>query len=234
MTAAVEQLKIEIPFNKEHTVIQGGRIAFLWVGHDEHASNPLTDCDAMGSIWSFGRRHSNFKNPDEIFKDPSAPTESPFLRDYRDSVLLSYFEHGNCIWGVRGTLSDTPDFRWDGVSIAGIWTPDECLRKELKTVKPQDRYAKLREWASQACEAYTAWCNGEVYAYGVRGYELRKDQDGTPWEESTDYRRSEALVEESCCGFVGHSSMKYMLGDCMAPIVKDALLLEEAPELSVT
>ena len=81
-----------------------GLIAFARVGHDEIAENPCDDQDGIGHIYSLG--------PSGM---PTAiPAWSRRNAENPDCVLLSYFEHGLCRWGVRGTMAAMPDFRWDG------------------------------------------------------------------------------------------------------------------------
>ena len=48
------------------------------------------------------------------------------LRKHPRLVPLSYHEHGDCLWDVRGgdSISCCPDMRWDGVIFAGLWIPD--------------------------------------------------------------------------------------------------------------
>ena len=98
-----------------------GTIIVGFLAHDDDCQNPLENCDGMGSIHSFSRKHSNHKTPEEI---QSGVADSVL----RLTVLLSYFEHGQCRWGVAGTMSGMADFRWDGVGFAGMWVPDKsCL-----------------------------------------------------------------------------------------------------------
>lgn len=102
----------------------GDYILFVSYYYDGDCSNPLEDCDGMGKITSFSRRHINSVNSqeevDKLFEDPHA-------------VALSYFEHGQCLWGVQGSMEGMPDFRWDGVSMAGVWTPDKYCREHIKS-----------------------------------------------------------------------------------------------------
>lgn len=84
----------------------------------EHNYEP----DGMGHIRSFSSRHSN----NMPVEDGQAIIESD-----KDAVLLSYFEHGLCRWGVAGTMSNMPDFRWDGTRFAGVWWPDDSCREHI-------------------------------------------------------------------------------------------------------
>lgn len=103
--------------HNEHVIVVG------YLVQDEDCANPLEDCDGMGHIHSLSNRHTNHIDADEAREKLES---NPFV------VPLSYFEHGQCQWGVAGTMSSMPDFQWDGVSFAGIWEPDECALDEAQ------------------------------------------------------------------------------------------------------
>lgn len=110
------RLKPERGADIEHRKLDDGRMVIGYLMHDDDCSNPLEDCDAMGSIHSFGRHHKRTKGPDEF--NSNIPYHIP----------LSYFEHGQCRWGVAGSMSSMPDFQWDGTLFAGFWEADkECI-----------------------------------------------------------------------------------------------------------
>lgn len=169
--------------------VVGDYIIFLYLNYDEWAPNPLEDTDGMGTIYSFHTGHVNYKHPDKLEEDD-------------DRVFLSYFEHGLCRWGVQGTMDLMPDFRWDGVRIAGVWYPD----MDVRSVANQDELAgqARKEWmkqrASDACDIFTQWCNGEVYFCSVYVYPARYE-GGRLYNQLDDYRFSEAVLEDSygCC-----------------------------------
>lgn len=173
------------------------RIVFVTLAHDSDAQNPLEDSDGMGRIQSLGRRHGNRITAEEF---------ATVMADDKDAVALSYFEHGNCQWFVRSEQNrHIPDFQWDGVDVAGVWTPDAYLRDdEAKGLKGAERAAKMREWAVQACETYTSWCNGEVYGYIIEVYAVRLDDSGEVCEDRDVYQAlGEPLYEDACWGHVG-------------------------------
>jgi hypothetical protein len=63
----------------------------------------------------------------------------------------------------------------------------------------------MREWAAQACDVYTQWCNGEVYGYQVVVYRARHSHDGHLYDDLDDYRFDTALWDDSCWGFYGEA-----------------------------
>lgn len=120
-----------------------------------------------------------------------------------DCVPLSYFEHGLCTWGVAGSLSHYPDFRWDGAEFAGVWEPDEeCVDDLDLHGAPGTNERVMRAWelAQSSCEVYTKWCNGEVYFYRLEVF----DAEG------------ESLGEDSCAGFYGWEEVEGAINDALA------------------
>ena len=80
---------------------------------------------------------------------------------------LSYFEHGLCLWSVAGELPAGCRCPWDSVAFAGVWLPDAETLSSARNYGGRTRRHFMRKRARQACEAYTQWCNGEVYGYEV-------------------------------------------------------------------
>ena len=96
---------------------------------------------------------------------------------------VSYFEHGQCRWGVKGMLAGMPDAMWDGVAVAGVlvWGHNE---NDMGAKTVEDR----KKEAEQFLETYTAWCNGDVYGYRI------EDGDGE--------------MLDSCYGYYGYADME--------------------------
>lgn len=198
--------------NWEHTLIQEKLIAFVSFHYDHDPVNPCEDWDGFGEIRSLSLKHINnisIEEVEELIENTA---------DGKEQIIpLSYFEHGNCKWGVKGTMSSMPDFRWDGVNFAGIWIPDkECIasvdiwEKEAKEKGEEfNRNEKFCEMAIGACKTYTAYCNGEVYGYQIELYRLQFDDDLEPIEDHSDYEELDILWEDSCWGFYG-DDIEYM------------------------
>lgn len=182
--------------HSEHKVISG-HILFEKIMGDTDPSNPLEDWDATGTIHSFSSRHVNSIDESGLEELQEEHGE--------DVVFLSYFEHGNCLWGVKGTMNGMPDFRWDGVGTAGVWVPDKYLLEEAEGLEPEARREKMVEWAKQACEVYTLWCNGEVYGVEVKVYKAKYSEDGDLYDQEEDYRFETPVYDSSCWGFFGYS-----------------------------
>lgn len=191
--------KINWPSDAQDTAVTilPEHILFIQFRHDERSTNPLDDWDAMGKIYSRNRRHGNFR--EDVIE---------LIQENPDAVALKYFEHGNCIWSVGRPAGTEGDWQWDGVDHAGVWLPDNELLKEAEGLTGIERRAKMVEWAGQACEVFTQWCNGEVYGYVVQLYRLRKDDSGEPYELLSDYRREKAFIDESCWNYFGWDSVE--------------------------
>lgn len=165
------------------------------IDYDEMAEDPTT-WDGW-TVYSFSRRHGAFKDPETIFEyDHETETWKPDEElqkklDEGFAFFLSYFEHGSCIWSLKGERSPGTegDWRWDGVDMAGllIWEQEEN-GPEL----PDDwDYEKRQQSARAFIADYTAWCNGHVCFWSI--YVLK---------ECPTCKHVEKEVIESCGGYL--------------------------------
>lgn len=179
-------------------IVKGDKIAFVKVGYDHDTENPVSE----NKMYSFSRRHENYISQDDFLAS---------IEENQDFVVLSYFEHGNCLWDVLSAdfTSRHPgtEFQWDGVQNAGVWFPSQDTVKmvddEGLEVGSKERHTRMVEIARGDCAEYTKWCNGEVYWYQILVYPLRKDEKGQVWDTVTDYRRETFDSGDSCSGLVG-------------------------------
>lgn len=181
--------------------LAGEKIIFVTLGHDEDCPDP-TDDDGMGKVHSFGRNHRNRMDYEEGLE---------ILKTNPDAVALSYFEHGNCIWGVAGELGKVPgvEFQWDGVELAGVWVPDKYTLESYEMLKDQfERRSWFEKQAESTCEVYTNWVNGECYYYSIEVFAVRRAQDGEVYDDLRDYRHDKNLSDDSCGGFIGDEHLK--------------------------
>lgn len=195
----------------EEVVIEEGSFTLkVKIANDEYVPNPLEEWDGVGMIHSFSTRHINNISPDDVDK---------LKEKHGVAVPLSYFEHGMCQWSVGGTMSNMPDFRWDGVGYAGVWVPDEYIQppEEMKGDELQEWW---EEQAQAACDVYTQWANGEVYWYRM---ELTQTIGG--WTRT--------VWEDSCGGFFGSDYICQHLNDMMAD-VNEAIKENSSTKLEVT
>src|SRR4051794_7894832 len=139
------------------TVEQDGQAYRIAIYPDGDMPNPLTDWSEMGRILSLNRRHANF--------DPAGVEEA--IGHNADAVPLSYFEHGLCRWSVAGELPAGARCPWDSVDFAGLWLPDAETLESARNYGGFTRRMFMRRRARQACDAYTQWCNGEVYGFEI-------------------------------------------------------------------
>jgi hypothetical protein len=182
------------------TIVHDGRTYRITVYADENASNPLEDWPEMGTILSLNRGHANFA--------PESVAEA--MESNPDAVALSYFEHGRCLWCVAGELPASARCPWDSVGLAGVWLPDADTLGSARRYGGSTRRHFMRKRARLACEAYTRWCNGEIYGYeiervlvcdacGDKGSEVVESGWGYyGWDECvTDARAAVAARRES-------------------------------------
>lgn len=159
-SSGVDNMEFDIAddqFDKIQKFLVGDKIAFVELYQDDFANNPLKEFDTYGKIYSRNNRHINF-NPSKI---------QELLREQpHDVVVLSYFEHGRCMWGVEGTMDGMPDFRWDGSHCAGLWEPDADTLKEADNLHGKERRAFLEERAAQATKIYGLVQRGCVRVQG--------------------------------------------------------------------
>ena len=167
------------------TVEREGHTYRIAIYADPDAPNPLKDWDEMGAILSLNRRHYNF--------DPAGVEDA--IERNPDAVQLSYYEHGLCLWSVRGELPPGARCPWDSRPFAGVWLPDAQTLASARNYGGRTRYHFMRKRARQACEVYTQWCNGDVYGYTVE----RVTTCAHCGEES-----AESI--DSCWGFFGLDS----------------------------
>lgn len=178
------------------TIDQDGQTYRITVYPDPDAANPLKDWSEMGTILSLNRRHANY-HPGRV---------DELLEDHPDAVPLSYYEHGLCLWCVAGELPAGANCPFDSVGIAGFWLPAAETLASAKNYGGWTRRQFMRKRARQACDAYTQWCNGEVY-----GYEIERLTDCPHCgEEGRDF-------VDSCWGFYG---LDFCLADARSALAE--------------
>jgi hypothetical protein len=117
-----------------------------------------------------------------------------------------------CLWSVAGELPAAARCPWDSVPFAGVWLPDAETLASARNYGGRTRRHFMRKRARQACDAYTRWCNGDVYGYEIRRITACGECHG---------ERPETI--ESCWGFYG-------LEDCRSEV--RAMLAARSAEFS--
>ena len=172
------------------TVERNGHSYRIRIYTDADPPNPLEDWSEMGTILSRGHRHGNF--------DPVGVEAA--IADNPDAVPLSYFEHGSCLWLVAGELPAECQCPWDCVALAGVWLPDAKTLESARNYGGQTRRHFMRKRAHEACDAYTLWCNGEVYGYVVEqvtACEACKSETTTPLDSCWGFFGFDACLNEA-------------------------------------
>ena len=164
----------------------------LTLHYDTDLENP---CEHDGwKVYSFGRRHANFRHPDDLGLGTIDPgtglpkINNPGLRSKLRNGLaffLSYYEHGQCLWFLNGEQPPGVEFTWDGVKIAGllVW---EAKASDLGPRTCDGR----RQDAADFLQTYTAWCNGEGYGYCI------EDEDGNHVDSCYGFYDPESMFEQ--------------------------------------
>ncbi len=169
--------------------------------HDSDTENPL-DWDGSWTLYSFGRRHGNFRNPEELGlsleqdSDGWPVVQNPGLRRKMAvglAFFVSYYEHSGVQWSLPG---EGMQCRWDSVRCAGllVWMN-----------KPSDMGARTyedRKKDARGClEIYNSWLNGDCYYWMV-------EQDGDDLN--------------SCGGYIGSDHLEGMFDEIRDAIPDDA------------
>lgn len=187
-----EMIPEEVPATK--ATILGPKVVFVNLSYDDDPEDPH-ECDGFGKIMSLNTRHKAF---DKQGIDLALETN-------KDAIILSYYQHSGCMWSVRG--EGVRDL-FDTVDVAGVWIPDKPLLELAENLRGEKRRDKMLEWARQACELYTLWCNGWVYRYEISIYPLRSSKDSQPYNQLSDYRYETPEDLDSCCGLFGNDILK--------------------------
>lgn len=127
-------------------------------------------------LYSFNRRHASFTDPESLglgdALDPKTgdpKVVNPGLRTKLRvglAFFLSYYEHGECSWFLKGEGRPGVEFRWDGNRNAGllVWEHDPS---EMGAKTHADRAKD----AESFLDTYTDWCNGHGLYYSVEDSE---------------------------------------------------------------
>jgi hypothetical protein len=98
-------------------------------------------------VYSFNRKHRNYSDPSETIKEMADKAKDG------KTLVLSYYEHGNCRWSVYD--SNVALCPFDGTEYAGIL--EYCGEEKYS-------FKELKEAGNKFLnEYYNPWCNGEVY-----------------------------------------------------------------------
>lgn len=182
------------------------------VDHDSDVDAPMDSCDGEWRIYSFSHRHNNYKHPETLGLsltrdvDGTPIVRNPGLRRKLQvglAFFLSYFEHGQCVWSLRG---EGPRCQFDSVDVAGLMVWEH---------PPADMGAKTYEHrqadARSTLGVYTDWCNGECFHYTI------KDEDGEDVDSCGGFIGSGERLDymwEAIRDIVGANEVDFADGDC--------------------
>jgi hypothetical protein len=153
-------------------------------------------------LHSFNRRHINFKSPENyglsINNYGEVETTQIGLRrklDTGTAYVLSYYEHGQCSWFLKGHGLPGSDCQWDGTRVAGLLIWKGKAKDCGKDRKEREKHA------ISITQTYTDWCNGNVY-----GFRIFDDEDNEV---------------DSCWGFYGYEHAEESAKEAMEGLVNE-------------
>ena len=178
------------------------------VQNDPDTTSP-SEHDCSWKLYSFNRRHGNFKHPDEF------PMTVGLRRKLKvgTAFYLSCYEHGGSVWALKdsGTARSFPDQQFDVAQMAGI-----MIFENPKDMGAKD-YAGRQKDAEGFLDEYNDWSNGNCYYYSL-----------------TD---NSETVNDSCGGFIGTDTFTSELKDAVAyqlekhPTITKVCIAGEAKDL---
>lgn len=129
-------------------------------------------------------------------------SEPGFFPGDPDAQLLSCYSHSGEYWSLSGHGMQC---RWDTSNSAGVWVPDEYLRKELDADEKagKDRKAQARLYCQQFLDMYNEINSGQVFGVVVEWF----DDSGT------------ATENDACWGFVGSDHAEESLKETFDSVV---------------
>ena len=128
------------------------------------------------------------------------------------TVMLDCYEHGGQVWSVTGS---GPQCLFDTARGAGVWVPDQCLRKELDSIRTNEGIDAARtkavEFARQALGSYNAWLAGDCYGVAVDVFSSEGD-------------RLKLIDESAVWGYVGREWAEESLSEEVTAVLGNAVL----------
>lgn len=193
-------VEVELDHEPEGKVMErvdeDGRIVVGYIVRDDA---PITDImsECMGLLYSFHRRapkEEHIKGLKALGLDEYAQLagpKDPYAR------LLDCYSHGGEIWSLH---DEGTQCRWDTARGAGVWVPDDCLRKEIESRPEAERDEACTTYAKQFLTEYNSILEGDVWGVVVVGF----DSNGT------------RLFGEDCWGYVGETYAREMIKENLA------------------
>lgn len=153
------------------------------------------ECPSSWGGWkliSFNSNHRSFEDPYRYLGPPDESGEPTAANigikrklGAGTAHILSYYEHGFCVWGLKG---EAPPCPWDSVRVAGL-----LIWQGKASALPRG-YEPREESARSFLRVYTDWANGSCYGYAI--------------EDNGE-------VVDSCCGFYGEADLRSAIQDVL-------------------
>lgn len=109
-------------------------------------------------------------------------------------------------------------------TVTHVWAPDAALlaAADGRDLPPTERRAWMEDMAREACERYSDWSQGKVYAYEVSAYLAQRDGAGQVITEKKAYADSEPIHQVKETNLYDWSAFRSDM-DAAAHTVADAL-----------
>lgn len=148
----------------------GDKLALVYAVQDDNVDAEDLIGDCMGELYSL-HRHSVTRQ--QAYKALGLDCHGVVDEDQtpdKDAVQLDCYAHGDQFWSVQG---EGMQCRFDTARGAGVWVPDDCLRKQLDDDEKAgvDRRQHAIMYAKQFLEQYNAIVVGEVYGIVTEIYD---------------------------------------------------------------
>lgn len=163
------------------------RLLRVRIENDQDTENPMDY-----SAWEFHSFLNRRRGSDSAEDFLTAHNGNVYFKEHEhrkkynknEAFILDYFEHGSCQWKIQSNGG----CQWDTSRSAGI-----MILKDGEYSEDVSEEKKL-EYAKNALESYTDWCNGNCHWISVEFW----DEDSRDWEPL-----------ESLGGIIGYDDLIY-------------------------
>ncbi len=114
-----------VQYHLQYRRLADGQMAIGYLESESEYENPF-DAEWY-TIYSFNRRHSNFKTLEDIDAQRLVHPQNRHLPQ-----ILAWYGHGGEVWALRGELPAGCDCPFDSLNFAGIWLPSAACCDQIR------------------------------------------------------------------------------------------------------
>jgi len=166
---------------------------------DDMAMDPREESDPMGHMVCFHSRYMlgdkhDFNNPDELME---------YLEEIHAQWLpLFLYDHSGITINTTGFSCP-----WDSGQVGIIYMTMEEIEREYPIKDYPDQIERAHKYMKGEVETYDYYLTGDVYGYTIEPKDTNKNID----------------CDDSCWGFYGYDSIKYILSEHAEPAIDYAI-----------